>query len=67
MKPKHFLAFMCVLGSLCYFAMMSVANLETLSTQLARVLFCLPFLIALAVGVYGLCYLFTEFRKGGLE
>jgi hypothetical protein len=53
-RPKLFLAYMCVLGSLFWFAMMSLTNL---TTQRASVFFCLPFLIALGVGIYGLCYL----------
>jgi hypothetical protein len=62
MKPKHYLAFLATLGSLCYFAMISVSQLETLTTVKARLLFTVPFIIALFAGVAGLCFLFVKIK-----
>lgn len=64
MKPKHYIAFAAVVGSLMWFAMMTVSQVETLTTPHARFLFLGPFFIAIFAGMMGLCFLFTEaYRK----
>jgi hypothetical protein len=64
MKPKHYIAFLAVLGSLCWFAVMVASQVETLITAQARFVFLFSFIVALLVGVIGLTFLFTQtFRK----
>lgn len=60
MKPKYYVAFLAVLGSLFWFAWMTASQVETLTTPHARFLFLMPFLIAISGGMFGLCFLFTE-------
>jgi len=60
MKPKHYAAFLVVLSSIFYFAMMTASQMEALKTSHARVLFLIPFVIALLAGVVALCFLFTQ-------
>jgi hypothetical protein len=63
-KIKHCVAYMAVLGSLCWFSMMVASQVETLTTPRARFLFLFSFLMATLAGVIGLCFLFAEaFQK----
>lgn len=62
MKPKHYIAFLAVLGSLFWFAMMTASQVKDLATPHARFLFVIPFIIVLFAGVVGLCFLFTEIK-----
>lgn len=67
MKPKHLGAFLIVLASIMFFAFTSLPLLETLTTPKARVLFVIPFVFVLIMGIGALCFLFTETFKAEKE
>jgi len=63
MKAKHYVAFLAVLGSIFWFSMMTVSQIETLTTPHARFLFLISFLIPLFAGIIGLCFLLIEIPR----
>jgi len=63
MKPKHFIAFLCILGSLCWFSVMTASQMETLTTPHARFIFLWSFMVAIGAGVVALCFLFIEMAE----
>jgi len=63
LKTKHWIATLCVLGSIFWLAIMTTPHIESLTNQKARASFIVCLIIAYGGGLCGLTCLVLELYK----